>query len=99
MPLECYLMQGDQPLPEVVLEKFRKTSGELCKNLFLLSNVTPETPCFPLTSLIAKSGLLTTAHGLRIACLGGVYDPHVYASSEVALVCYMYSNAYDAAVA
>lgn len=33
-----------------------------------------------------KSGLVTTAHGLRIACLGGIYDPAVYNSSEAAPV-------------
>ena len=29
-----------------------------------------------------KSGIVTTPHGLRIACLGGVYDAQVYAESE-----------------
>lgn len=36
-PIECYIMQGDQPLPEKVVEKFASTGGELCKNLFLMS--------------------------------------------------------------
>lgn len=30
-------MQGEYPLPEVVIERFSKTNGELCDNLFLLS--------------------------------------------------------------
>jgi hypothetical protein len=30
-------MQGDQPLPGNVVEKFAKTGGELCKNVFLMS--------------------------------------------------------------
>lgn len=33
-----------------------------------------------------KSGIITTAHGLRIACLGGIYDPGIYSSAEVAPV-------------
>ena len=37
-PLECYIMQGQHPLPDLVIDKFTKTGGELCKNVFLLSN-------------------------------------------------------------
>ena len=33
-----------------------------------------------------KSGIITTAHGLRIACLGGIHDPNIYSSAEVAPV-------------
>lgn len=33
-----------------------------------------------------KSGMMTTAHGLRIACLGGMYDPNTYSSSDTAPV-------------
>lgn len=36
-PIECYIMQGEYPLPEEVVEKFAKTGGELCKNVFLMS--------------------------------------------------------------
>ncbi|KIM49370.1 hypothetical protein M413DRAFT_106212 [Hebeloma cylindrosporum] len=67
-PIECYIMQGQYPLPSSVVEKFAKTGGELCKNVFLMS----------------KSGIITTANGLRIACLGGTYDPNIYASAEAA---------------
>ncbi|KAL1744364.1 CwfJ C-terminus 1-domain-containing protein-like protein [Schizophyllum fasciatum] len=67
-PLECYIMQGDAPLPETVVAKFAATGGELCKNVFLLS----------------KSAVLTTAHGLRLACLGGAYDPDTYHTSDAA---------------
>jgi hypothetical protein len=28
-----------------------------------------------------KSGISNTTHGLRIACLGGIYDPSNYSSS------------------
>ncbi|KAK7467482.1 hypothetical protein VKT23_004534 [Stygiomarasmius scandens] len=66
VPIECYVMQGENPLPDVVIQKFAKTSGELCRNVFLMT----------------KSGLVTTPDGLRIACLGGIYDPQVYSSSE-----------------
>ncbi|KAF7440558.1 hypothetical protein PC9H_000904 [Pleurotus ostreatus] len=68
VPLECYIMQGEYPLPDNVIQKFAQTGGELCKNVFLLS----------------KSGILTTPHGLRIACLGGVYETSVFASAEAA---------------
>lgn len=40
-PIECYIMQGEYPLPESVVEKFAKTGGELCKNVFLLSALYP----------------------------------------------------------
>lgn len=30
---------------------------------------------------------MTTASGLRIACLGGVYDPEIYTSADTPLVC------------
>jgi hypothetical protein len=36
-PLECYVMQGEHPLPTSVVEKFAKTSGDIGKNVFLLS--------------------------------------------------------------
>jgi hypothetical protein len=36
-PIECYIMQGEYPLPEPVIEKFAKTGGQLCKSVFLLS--------------------------------------------------------------
>ncbi|KAH7889530.1 CwfJ C-terminus 1-domain-containing protein-like protein, partial [Phlebopus sp. FC_14] len=62
----CYIMQGDTPLPDSVIEKYARTGGELCNNVFLLN----------------KSGIMSTAHGLRIACLGGIHNPDIYASSE-----------------
>ncbi|KAJ7047215.1 CwfJ C-terminus 1-domain-containing protein-like protein [Mycena alexandri] len=67
-PIECYIMQGDSPLSDAVIQKFAKTGGELCKNVFLMN----------------KSGIITTANGLRIACLGGRYDPEIYTSAEAA---------------
>lgn len=88
-PLEFYIMQGEHPLPSNVIEKFAKTGGELCKNVFLMS---VSAYCFsPLVLqfdvlLIGKSGLITTANGLRIACLGGTYDPEIYDSAEAAPV-------------
>ncbi|KAG1803303.1 CwfJ C-terminus 1-domain-containing protein-like protein [Suillus variegatus] len=66
VPLKCYIMQGENPLPDSVIEKYAKTSGELCKDVFLLN----------------KSGIMTTAHGLRIACLGGIYNPGIYTTAE-----------------
>ncbi|KAG5647316.1 hypothetical protein DXG03_000854 [Asterophora parasitica] len=67
-PIDCYIMQGEYPLPEKVVERFAKNGGELCKRVFLLS----------------KSGIITTANGLRIACLGGTYDAEIYSSAEAA---------------
>ncbi|KAL0060002.1 hypothetical protein AAF712_013238 [Marasmius tenuissimus] len=64
VPIECYIMQGENPIPDAVIQKFAKTGGELCKNVFLMS----------------KSGLVTTANGLRVACLGGVYNEDGFAS-------------------
>jgi hypothetical protein len=70
-----------------VIEKFAKTGGELSKNVFLLSKssltlfpnlMQPITP--------GKSGIVTTAHGLRIACLGGTYDSSIYSSADAAPV-------------
>jgi hypothetical protein len=81
-------MQGDHPLPENVIEKFAKTRGELCKNVFLLSeyhNIAPLFGC--VNAWPGKSGIITTAHGLRIACLGGTYDSDIYSSVEAAPVC------------
>ncbi|KAI5119953.1 hypothetical protein M0805_002142 [Coniferiporia weirii] len=69
VPIPCYVMQGDHPIPQAVIQKFSETGGEICRNLFLLS----------------KSGLLTTSHGLRMACLGGMYDEQVYSSAETPL--------------
>ncbi|KAF8636669.1 hypothetical protein AX17_003475 [Amanita inopinata Kibby_2008] len=65
-PIECYIMQGEKPLPEIVVQHFANTGGDLCKNLFLLS----------------KSGTITTAQGLRIGCLGGIYDQGIYTTAE-----------------
>src|SRR6266481_9766783 len=82
-PLKCYIMQGDHPLPERVIEKFAKTGGELCQDVFLLGehfNLFGH-PCCPDTS-VGKSGIITTAHGLRIACLGGIYDSNIYSEAE-----------------
>ncbi|KAF9013941.1 nuclear protein [Cyathus striatus] len=66
VPIECYIVQGEYPLPIKVVEKFAKTGGELCKNVFLMS----------------KSGTVTTASGLRIACLGGIYNPDIYYTAD-----------------
>lgn len=67
-PIECFIMQGEHPLPAPVIEKFAKTGGQLSKNVFLLH----------------KSGVMTTAQGLRVACLGGVYDANLFSASDSA---------------
>ncbi|KIY45236.1 nuclear protein [Fistulina hepatica ATCC 64428] len=67
VPLECYVMQGRYPLPETVVAKYSTTGGELCKNVFLMS----------------KSAVVTTANGIRVACLGGTYDDEAYHTAVV----------------
>ncbi|KAL7283651.1 hypothetical protein ACG7TL_003087 [Trametes sanguinea] len=67
-PMECYIMQGEHPLPAPVIEKFAKTGGALSPNVFLLH----------------KSGVLNTAQGIRIASLGGIYDSNVYTAADSA---------------
>ncbi|KAI6036431.1 CwfJ C-terminus 1-domain-containing protein-like protein [Pisolithus microcarpus] len=47
-PLKCYIMQGNHPLPEDVIEKYADTGGELCKDV-----VSPD-------NLSDKSALVTT---------------------------------------
>ncbi len=36
------------------------------------------------TFLSAKSGMVTTTNHLRIACLGGIYDPEIFNTAEAA---------------
>jgi hypothetical protein len=80
-------MQGEHPLPGNVVEKFAKTGGELCKNVFLLSEYC-NIPHLSRRSNAGtgKSGIVTTANGLRVACLGGTFDSDIYASAEAAPV-------------
>ncbi|EPQ57901.1 hypothetical protein GLOTRDRAFT_36948, partial [Gloeophyllum trabeum ATCC 11539] len=66
-PLECLVMQGEHALPERVIEKVQKSGGTVTKNVFILQ----------------KYGVMTTANGLRIACLGGTYDALQYGSTEL----------------
>jgi hypothetical protein len=75
-------MQGENPLPDSVIEKYTKTSGELCKDVFLLSESSSYVGGRRLIKLPDKSGIVTTAHGLRIACLGGIYSPGIYSTAE-----------------
>lgn len=81
-------MQGDQPLPDKVIEKFAESGMSLCPNLYLLSkyNRGMKALCIVMTLITGKSGIQTTAHGLRIACLGGIYDKDVYDTTVVPLV-------------
>lgn len=81
-PLECFIMQGEHALPLPVIEKFSKTGGQLAKNVFLLRGYRdPVVQCVS-NHISDKSGLMTTAHGLRIACLGGIYDANLYSASN-----------------
>ena len=77
-------MQGEHPLPYPVIEKFASTQGEISKNVFLLSACAFVTfgGAWTHADPSGKSGIVNTPHGLRIACLGGVYDAQVYTESE-----------------
>ena len=82
-------MQGECPLPTVVVEKFAKTGGELCKNVFLMSTFMKNDIYSSRSDIfihLGKSGIITTANGLRIACLGGTFEPNIYGSAEAAPV-------------
>lgn len=81
-------MQGDSPVPDAAIQKFAKTGGQLAKNVFMLSNVVLSR-LERATDRVspAKSGLVTTAQGLRIASLGGVFDHNIFYTSESAPVC------------
>ena len=80
-------MQGECPLPTVVIEKFAKTGGELCKNVFLMSTFTKNIYISSdIFVHLGKSGIITTENGLRIACLGGTFEPDIYGSAEAAPV-------------
>jgi hypothetical protein len=69
-----------------VIEQFSKTSGELCKDVYLLSeiNAIPSPPHLVSDMLLpGKSAVVTTTEGLRIACIGGTYKAAVYDGSEL----------------
>ena len=91
-PIECYIMQGEHSLPHPVIDKFAKTGGALSKNVFLLRMLSIS-PCFCMSDPVAdfvrieKSGLVTTAHGLRVACLGGIFDEKLYHIADSPHVC------------
>jgi hypothetical protein len=83
--MPCYVMQGEHPLPDTVIEQFSKASGELCSNLFLLSGTALPFRPLEVTDILnpGKSAVVTTADGLRIACIGGTYKAAVYSGSEI----------------
>lgn len=37
VPMPCYIMQGDQPLPQKVVNKFASSGSEICPDVFLMS--------------------------------------------------------------
>ncbi len=82
--MPCYVMQGEYPLPDRVIEQFSKASGKLCNGVFLLSGTTPFGP-HEVTDILYpdKSAVVTTEEGLRIACIGGTYKATVYSGSEI----------------
>ncbi|ORX34113.1 hypothetical protein BD324DRAFT_636665 [Kockovaella imperatae] len=61
-PLPTYFTLGKFPLPERIQEKISLTGGEVVDNLVFLG----------------KASVLTTAQGLKIGCVGGVYQEELY---------------------
>ena len=89
VPVECYIMQGDHPLPNPVIEKFAKTGSALAKGVNLLRMSYPAPNSIARLNPVAridKSGVIMSPQGVRIACLGGIYDSNLYAASESAHV-------------
>ena len=37
VPIQVYIMQGEHPLPQAVIDKVKESGGQLCNNIFLLS--------------------------------------------------------------
>ncbi|KAG8839834.1 hypothetical protein FRB91_006781 [Serendipita sp. 411] len=61
-------MGGQNKIPSKILEKAVQTGGELAPNLLLLD----------------KASVINTSQGIRIAALGGQYDPASYSSPKYA---------------
>ncbi|WVQ85626.1 hypothetical protein IAT38_007792 [Cryptococcus sp. DSM 104549] len=64
-PVPTYFTLGKSALPQSIREKVAETGGEVVQNLVFLG----------------KSKVLTTAQGLKIACVGGAYNPDVKAEA------------------
>ncbi|WWC96714.1 hypothetical protein V866_003586 [Kwoniella sp. B9012] len=64
LPVPTYFSVGKYPLPQLVKEQIIKTGGEVANNLVYLG----------------KSSVLTTAQGLKIACVGGSFTEEGYDS-------------------
>ncbi|KAK4686926.1 CWF19-like protein 1, partial [Tremellales sp. Uapishka_1] len=61
-PIPTYFTLGKNALPENITAKIIETGGEVVNNLVFLG----------------KSNVLTTAQGLKIACVGGSFDQEAY---------------------
>jgi hypothetical protein len=64
-------MGGGNLFPPKITEKLAQTGGEITHNLLLLD----------------KSSVITTSQGIRIATLGGAYDPASYDSPKYVSNC------------
>ncbi|KAG0171603.1 hypothetical protein DFQ29_008756 [Apophysomyces sp. BC1021] len=72
VPLTTYFIIGHNPIPEAIQKHIESTDGEVCSNLYYLG----------------KQGVLTTAQGLKIAFISGVYDqatstPNTYQDTDI----------------
>ncbi|WWC60538.1 uncharacterized protein I303_103112 [Kwoniella dejecticola CBS 10117] len=62
LPVPTYFTVGKYALPEAIQEQISRTGGEIANNLVYLG----------------KSSVLTTAQGLKIACVGGSFTEDGY---------------------
>ncbi|KIM33244.1 hypothetical protein M408DRAFT_14068 [Serendipita vermifera MAFF 305830] len=68
IPKTTYIMGGEHKVPIKLQEKAALTGGELAPNLLFLD----------------KASVVMTSQGIRIAALGGQYDPASYSSPKYA---------------
>ncbi|KAI8990165.1 CwfJ C-terminus 1-domain-containing protein-like protein [Pilobolus umbonatus] len=75
VPIMTYFINGDIPIPDTIQSHIDATDGEVCTNLHYLG----------------KQGILSTAQGLKIAFLSGIYGenatPTTYTKSDIQKLC------------
>lgn len=72
---------GKYPLPESLQAKVSETGGEVVNNLVFLGEEGVMSERMAYTHVeTGKSAVLTTAQGLKIACVGGAFDQGLYDS-------------------
>jgi hypothetical protein len=81
-------MGGGNKVPIKVQDKVTSTGGELVPNLLLLGwlSRTAKTRFSNSNNSTDKASVITTSQGIRIAALGGQYDPASYSSPKYASI-------------